>query len=99
MGGAGSIAVRAGLQVGDTIVAVDGVPIQQVPLAGLYGHNWIGGPFIGRAGERVVLTVKRDSTRQIEVKLASATEHLVRIESDSTASTKALEIRAAWLKR
>ena len=99
MGGAGSIAARAGLRVRDTIVAIDGVPIHQVPLAGLYGQNWIGGPFVGRAGERVVLTVKRDSTRQMAVTLASAPEHLVRIVGDSAATTKALAIRAAWLKR
>jgi hypothetical protein len=70
-----------------------------VPLAGLYGQNWIGGPFVGHAGERVLLTVKRDSTRQIPVTLGSVTEHLVRIESDSAANEKALAIRAAWLKR
>jgi predicted metalloprotease with PDZ domain len=99
MGGPQSIAARAGLQVGDTILAVDGVPIHQVPLAGLYGQNWIGGPFVGHAGERVLLTVKRDSTRQIPVTLGSVTEHLVRIESDSAANEKALAIRAAWLKR
>jgi len=60
-----SPAALAGIRVGDLILAVDGVPIHQVALANLFGQNWIGGRFLGMAGERVVLTVLRHNRARI----------------------------------
>ena len=99
-GGPQSAAGRAGIVRGDIITAVDGVPIHQIPLAGLYGRNWIGGRFLGRAGERVILTVMRDTTqRQVTVTLGSVQDHNLKIEHDPAATPAQLATRAAWLRR
>jgi predicted metalloprotease with PDZ domain len=92
---------RADIQVGDLIVAVDSVPIDQVALANLAGPNWLGGRLVGRAsGERVVLSVLRRGTQmEIPVVLGRTDDTVVQMTSDSTATPQALAIRAAWLKR
>ena len=101
MGGGFQMAAgRAGIIRGDIITAVDGVPIHQIPLAGLYGRYWMGGRFLGRAGERVVLTVVRDTTqRQVPVTLGRFEEHVLKIEHDPAATPAQLATRAAWLRR
>lgn len=97
---AGSRAARAGIQVGDVILSVNGVPIHQVPLMNLYGKNWIGGTFVGRAGEPVVLKILRDGKEQdIPVTLGAREETNFRIENDPAATTEQLSVRSAWLKR
>ena len=101
LGGPQSPSVLAGIQVGDVIVSVDGVPIHQVPLAGLFGRNWIGARLIEKkAGEQVILTVARGSTRrEVALKLNSFKEGVLRIENDPTATPQALAIRKEWLRR
>jgi S1-C subfamily serine protease len=100
MAGAGSRAARAGIRVGDVILSVDGVPIHQVPLMNLFGKNWIGGTFPGRAGEPVVLKILRDGKEQdIPVTLGAREETNFRIENDPAATTEQLSVRSAWLKR
>ena len=99
-GGPQTVAARAGIAVGDVITAVDGVPIHEVRLANLYPPNWIGGRFVGRAGDRVVLTVARDSTRrEIPITLQRLEEHLVRIDRNTAATASQLAVRAAWLQK
>lgn len=99
-GGPQSLIGRVGIMRGDIITAVDGVPIHQIPLAGLYGQNWIGGRFLGKAGDRVVLTVVRDTMqRQVPVTLGRVEEHILTIEHDPSATSAQLAIRAAWLQR
>ena len=82
------------------IVSVDGVPIHDLPLVNLYGANWIGGAFLGRAGERVAVRVLRDA-QEWEVSLALGTRDEVRfrIESLPSPSAEQRTVRAAWLKR
>jgi predicted metalloprotease with PDZ domain len=90
----------AGIRVGDEILAIDDVPIHQVPLTNLYGRNWIGGRIPGRAGERVVLTVRRgDAQRKVPVTLSSMEEIVFTIERDPAATPRQLAIRRGWLKR
>lgn len=93
-------AALAGLRVGDVILAVDGVPIHQVPLANLFGQNWIGGRFVGRAGERVILRVRRDGTNQdVPVTLGTRNESTIAIEPMRDATAEQLSVRRAWLGR
>ena len=95
-----SPAALAGIRVGDVIVSVEGVPIHQVPLANLFGLNWIGGRFLGKAGERVVVRVLRDDSQQdIPVTLGTREEINFRIESDPVATSEQLAVRSAWLER
>jgi predicted metalloprotease with PDZ domain len=95
-----SPAAQAGIRVGDVIVSVDGVPMHQVPLTNLFGQNWIGGRFLGKAGERVVLKILRDGKEQdIAVTLGTREETNFRIEADPAATTAQLAVRSAWLKR
>lgn len=91
----------ADIKIGDLIQSVDGVPIDQVSLGAIAGPNWLGGRLLGRsAGERVTLSVVRAGVRMdIPVVLGSIDDTVIRIDADSAASTKALAIRAAWLKR
>lgn len=90
----------AGIRVGDEILAIDDVPIHQVPLTNLFGRNWIGGRIPGRAGERVVLTVRRGETaRMVPVTLGSVEQVVFTIERDPAAMAPQLAIRNAWLKR
>lgn len=90
----------AGIRVGDEILAIDDVPIHQVHLTNLFGRNWIGGRMSGRAGERVVLTVRRgDTQRKVPVTLGSVEEVMFTIERDPAATAAQLRIRTAWLKR
>jgi hypothetical protein len=71
-----------------------------VPLTNLFGRNWIGGRFLGRAGEHVVLTVRRDGTqRSIPITLGTLEEIVFGIESDSAATSQQVAIRRAWLRR
>lgn len=93
-------ATLAGILVGDEILAIDDVPIHQVPLANLFGRNWIGGRLPGRAGERIVLTVRRgDTQRKVPVTLGSVEQVVFTIERDPAATPPQLAIRTAWLKR
>lgn len=99
-GGPQTAAVRAGIARGDVITAVDGVAIHEVLLANLFLPNWIGGRFVGRAGDRVVLTVMRDTTRrEIPITLNRLEEQLVRIDHDAAATASQLAVRTAWLRK
>lgn len=98
--GPGTPAGLAGIQAEDVIAAVDGVPIHQVPLTNVFGRNWIGGRFLGKAGEQVVLTVLRDGRqRRMAVTLGSVEEIVFRIDRDSVATPLQIAIREAWLER
>lgn len=98
--GPGTPAGLAGIQVGDVVAAVDGVPIHQVALTNIFGRNWIGGRFLSKAGEQVVLTVLRDGRqRRIPVTLGSVEEIVFRIDRDSAATPSQIAIHEAWLKR
>lgn len=86
--------------LGDLILAVDGVPMHEVPLANLFGQNWIGGRFVGRAGERVVLRIRRDGVEQdVPVTLGTRNEITFAIEAMAAPSAEQLAIRRAWLRQ
>ena len=74
-----------GLQEADLILAVDGVPIHQMPLADLVYDNWFGGLFLGKAGERVVLRVKRVDGKEANVPAVRGTveQSTFKIEADT----------------
>jgi hypothetical protein len=75
------------------------MPIHQVPLANLFGLNWIGGRFLGKAGARAVLRVQRGATEQdFEVTLGVRDEVNFVIESVAAPTVLQLAVRQAWLK-
>ena len=93
-------AALPGIRVGDVITSVDGLPIHQVPLTNLFGKNWIGGRFLGKAGERVVLRILRDGKAQdLPVTLGTREETVFLIERDPAATPEPLAVRGAWLRR
>lgn len=98
MAGKSSPDALASIRVGDVILSVDGVPIHQVPLTNQFGQNWIGGRFLGKAGERVVLKILRNGKEQdIAVTLGTRDEVNFRIQNDSAATKDQLALRRAWL--
>lgn len=94
-------AAKAGLQQGDLILKVDGVPIHKVPLAGLVYENWNGGLFVGKAGERVVLRIRHADGKEADVPVVLGTreEQIFKLEPDPAATADQLRIRAKWLER
>jgi predicted metalloprotease with PDZ domain len=98
---ANSSAAKVGIKQGDSIVGVDGIPIHQVPLAGLAGKNWMGGWFVGKAGERVVLRIRHSDGKEedLPVLLGTREESILNIEPDLSATDDQLRIRAKWLER
>lgn len=86
----------AGLRAGDTLVAADGTPMEQVPLANLRGRTTL----VGRAGQRVVFTVIRDGRElQVPVMLSPLPNVSIRLQLDSAATPDQLAVRNAWLAR
>lgn len=96
-----SPAAKAGVKQGDLILAVDGVPIHQVPLARLAGKNWMGGEFLGKAGERILLRIRRADGKEADVPVVLGTvdESVFRLEKDTAATAGQLRIRSKWLER
>lgn len=92
---------NAGLQQGDLILTVDGVPIHQILLTGLAGRHWWGGQFVGKAGERVILRIRRADGKEsdVPVVLGSNDEQIFKIEPLANATPEQLRIRAKWLQR
>jgi predicted metalloprotease with PDZ domain len=95
-----SPAGKAGLQQGDLILSVDGVPIHQVPLADLVYENWMSGLFVGRAGDRVVLRIRHADGKEADVPvvLGIREEQIFKIEPDPTATAEQLRIGARWME-
>lgn len=86
----GSPAERAGLQQGDTLVSIGGIPVAR--------ENWNSVLNRFKQGDRVPITIQRfRQTLELTMELDAPEVYVYRIEEDPNASAESRAVRAAWL--
>jgi predicted metalloprotease with PDZ domain len=86
----GSPAELAGLQQGDTLLSIGGIPVAR--------ENWNSTLNRFKQGDRVPVTLQRfRQTIELTMQLGAPELYVYRIEEDPNASPQSKAIRAAWL--